>query len=100
MEALLENRIGIRGWLPIRPIMGNHILASLTDEQQTIGGLEIGIRFCKTDDYLKVINAGKDVGWLRTNEAQQKISNNSKHLPISYDLSPSIIGTYERIEMK
>lgn len=66
LDALLDNRIGIRGWLPIRPLVGNHILSSLIDETKAIGGLEIAVRFCKSDDYVRVVNAAEQIGWRRT----------------------------------
>lgn len=56
----------MRGWLPIRPLVGNHILSSLIDDNKTIGGLEIAIRFCKADDYVRVLDAAQQIGWQRS----------------------------------
>lgn len=55
--------------------MGNHLLASLIDDQSSIGGLEIAIRFCKADDYLKVLDAAKQIGWTRSNEPPRSIQS-------------------------
>lgn len=65
LDALLDNRIGVRGWLPIHPLVGNHILLSLIDEKKTIGGLEIAVRFAKSDDYVRVLDAAQQIGWQR-----------------------------------
>lgn len=57
LEPLLENRIGIRGWLPIQAFNGS------TGQNSANGGLEVVIRFTRHDDYLKIIDTAKDIGW-------------------------------------
>ena len=57
LEPLLENRIGIRGWLPIQST--NELSAP------ACGGLEVVVRFTKHDDYLKVIRNAEDIGWAK-----------------------------------
>ena len=60
LEPLLENRIGIRGWLPIQSSN------DLTNDTSTSGGLEVVIRFTKHCDHLKVIDTARDIGWTST----------------------------------
>ncbi|CAF0712537.1 unnamed protein product [Brachionus calyciflorus] len=67
LEPLLENRIGVRGWMPIKSVS-----ESMEPE---IGSLEIAIRFVKSDDYLKIIENGKEIGWKKSSDFI--IKNNS-----------------------
>ena len=84
LEALLENRIGIQGWLPI------HSSIKLGDTKHTeisehsfAGGLETAIRFIKHDDYLKVLNSARDIGWTRgANLARNIEEKNNKKFKI------------------
>lgn len=55
LDTLLVNRIGIRGWLPIQ--------APKSFENSVAGGLEIAIRFNKHDDYLKIADIARNIGW-------------------------------------
>ena len=85
LEPLLENRIGIRGWFTIKPFY-NHGSSSvletiLQNNDPNVGGLEIAIRFTKSDDFLRVINAGKDIGWTRACDLE--FVNRTPHAPLS-----------------
>jgi hypothetical protein len=63
LESLLENRIGVRGWIPIKAL-------GCSSSEQSIGAIEIAIRFMKTDDYLKILDSAKQIGWVRATEFQ------------------------------
>ena len=78
LEALLENRIGIRGWLSI---------GVPEPSSKSVGGLEIVIRFTKHDDFLKVINAGEDIGWVKGGRLGSKKPN--CEIPLDKMLEPS-----------
>jgi len=52
LEPLLENRIGIRGWLPVQ-----------AGVEKCGGGLEVVIRFTRHGDYLRIIDTAKEIGW-------------------------------------
>ena len=67
LEPLLENRIGIRGWLSINKPANSSLLESILDDK-SIGGLEIAIRFTKTNDYLRIIDVAKEIGWIRAED--------------------------------
>lgn len=54
LEPLLENRIGVRGWMPIK---------SVQEHSDEIGNIELTIRFVKTDDFFKIVKKGKEIGW-------------------------------------
>ena len=63
LDTLLVNRIGIRGWLPIQ--------APKSFENNVAGGLEIAIRFNKHDDYLKISDTARTIGWKSINDYSQ-----------------------------
>jgi len=96
LEALLENRIGICGWLPIQSSFksGDHSLnhAVHISENCFAGGLEIAIRFTKHDDYLKIINTAKDLGWLKGKILTNKKTYDTDQIKLSI---PVIENLYE-----
>lgn len=55
-------------------MVGSSVLANIVDEQN-IGSLEMTVRFTKTDDYLRIIQAAKEIGWVRASELQESTSN-------------------------
>lgn len=86
LEALLENRIGIQGWLPIHSSikLGDAKFTEIS-ENSFSGGLEMAIRFTKHDDYLKVLNSAKEIGWTRGASLVRNIAKikNNKNFTIS-----------------
>jgi hypothetical protein len=68
LEPLLDNRIGIRGWFPIRPFVNyssTNVLENILKNESNAGGIEIAIRFTKTDDFLRIVNTAQEIGWSR-----------------------------------
>ena len=67
LEPLLDNRIGIRGWFPIRPFLNysTNVLENILKNESNAGGIELAIRFTKSDDFLRIINAAQEIGWIR-----------------------------------
>ncbi len=72
LESLLDNRIGIRGWFPIKPFLNYsaNVLENILKNESNVGGIEIAIRFTKADDFLRIINAAKDIGWIRASDLE------------------------------
>lgn len=77
LEPLLENRIGIRGWLSINKPANSSLLESILDDK-SIGGLEIAIRFTKTNDYLRIIDVAKEIGWIRAEDLTNSANTTKK----------------------
>ena len=68
LETLLDNRIGIRGWFPIRPFVNyssTNVLENILKNESNAGGIEVAIRFTKTDDFLRIVNTAQEIGWTR-----------------------------------
>ncbi len=78
LEPLLENRIGIRGWFPIKSVHSTDqpLLTSLANDRD-VGALEVALRFTKADDFLRVIDAARQLGWYKQEEqSKQAIESN------------------------
>lgn len=74
LEPLLENRIGIRGWMPIKSV--------LETSGQEIGNLELTIRFVKADDFIKIIKKSKEIGWKPSSDFDVKEIKDEKPIKI------------------
>jgi hypothetical protein len=59
LEPLLENRIGARGWFPVRA------------NDRDLGALELAIRFTRTDDFIRVAHAAEQIGWAPSHHFQK-----------------------------
>ena len=83
LESLLDiNKTGIRGWLPIKSsnFMDTCLLEQIVNDSENnkqIGGLELSIRFTKSDDVDRVIEAAREIGWFRPNELFPRSNENN-----------------------
>ena len=87
LEPLLDSRIGIRGWFSIKPFLTRspNILENILSSNSNAGGVEIAIRFTKTDDFLRILSTARDIGWTRNSEMEMsnKSTNNDFKLNLS-----------------
>ena len=92
LESLLDNRIGIRGWFPIRPFLNYsaNVLENILKNESNAGGIEIAIRFTKADDFLRIINAAKDIGWIKASDLE---SSNQPVKIVKNNISENFLKT-------
>ena len=92
LEPLLENRIGIRGWFPVKSVAkatsnnSNLGLLSTLLNDNDIGALEVALRFTKPDDFLRVIEAALQIGWNKMNQ-----TGSSSSFKPAEDIAPTVV---------
>ena len=87
LEPLLHNRIGVRGWMPIRAVNRNGEIAAAAAtapsplvSSSANASVELSIRFTRSHDFLRVLEVARDIGWRPTSEL---LSTFSIHSPAS-----------------